>query len=92
MTKLITPQNREKIRQCVADGNCYAGIVSDLTLIPHAEVTRLLNLLAKEPGSGVVKRTRGIYLWDAAVQKPQVEKQKTILDWLKTPIAWSIRK
>jgi len=82
-----TPANREKIRISVATGLNHACLISDETLIPHAEVTRLLNLLAREPGSGIVKKTRGIYLWDAKVQKPTVEKEKTIMDWVYKAVA-----
>ena len=78
---------RVKIKQAVADGYSDAVEIAEVTLIRHPQVNRLLNLMANEPGSGIVKKRRGRYEWSNDIPKPKKDKPVSwagvIWSWIK---------
>jgi len=78
---------RVKIKQAVADGYSDAVEISEVTLIRHPQVNRLLNLMAQEPGSGIIKTRRGRYQWDTNIKKPKVKKDKPVT-FLGIAMSW----
>lgn len=77
---------KELIRAAVADGHSHAIFVCEQVGASRQETTRLLNILAREVGSGVVKKTRGVYVWNEEVKRPKMQEAFSIKNWLVSKI------